>query len=93
MDEKLVEIAQYDNAEMAHMDHDMLGDAGIAAYIENENLSLAGLYYTMPACGVKLLVSQSDEEKARQILKEIEDSGPIEEETDSSESDEEKNEI
>jgi|WetSurMetagenome_2_1015567.scaffolds.fasta_scaffold1796617_1 hypothetical protein len=93
MDEKLVEIAQYDSAELAHVDHDILGDAGIAAYIENENLSMAGLYYTMPTCGVKLLVSQSDEEKARQILKEIDDSGPIEEEADRSESDEEKHEI
>jgi hypothetical protein len=89
MDEKLVEIAQYDTAELAHVDHDMLGDAGIAAYIENENLSMACLYYTMPTCRVKLLVSQSDEAQARQILKEIEDSGPIEEDSDISGSDEE----
>lgn len=91
MDEKLVEIAQYDTAELAHLDHDMLGDAGITSYIENENLSMAGLYYTMPTCGVKLLVRQSDEEKARQILKEIQDSGPIEEEADTPVSDEDLN--
>jgi hypothetical protein len=93
MDEKLVVIAQYDTAELAHVDRDILGDAGITAYIENENLSMAGLYYTMPTCGVKLLVSQSDEEKARRILKEIQDSDSIEEETDISESEEEKKEI
>jgi hypothetical protein len=91
MDEKLVEIAQYDNAELAHLDHDILGDAGISAYIENENLSTAGLYYTMPTCVVKLLVSQSDEEKARQVLKEIQDSGPIEEDSETSTSDEDLN--
>ena len=91
MDEKLVEIAQYDNAELAHMDHNVLSDAGIDAVIENETLSTAGLFYTMATCGVKLLVRQSDEEKARQILKEIQDSGPIEEDADTSASDEDLN--
>jgi hypothetical protein len=91
MHEKLVVIAQYDTAELAHVDHDILGDAGIIAYIENENLSMAGLYYTMSTCGVKLLVSQSDEEKARQILKGIEDSGPIAEDADTAGSDEDLN--
>jgi hypothetical protein len=91
MDEKLVEIAQYDSAELAHLDHDILGDAGIDAYIENENLSMAGLYFTMATCGVKLLVSQSNEEKARQILKEIQDSGPIDDEADTPGFDKEEN--
>jgi hypothetical protein len=91
MDEKLVEIAQYDNPELAHVDLDILGDAGITACIENENLSMAGLYYTMPTCGIKLLVRQSEAEKARQILEEIQDSGPIEEDVDTSPLDEDLN--
>jgi tetrahydromethanopterin S-methyltransferase subunit A len=93
MDDKLVVVGQYENPEMAHVDHDILGDAGITAYIENENLSMAGLYHVIPHCEVRLLVSQHDAEKARQILNEIRDSGPIEEETDISESEEEQNEI
>lgn len=86
MDEKLVVIAQYNTAELAHVDHDILGDAGISAYIENETLSMAGLYPVLSHCEVRLLVSRNDEEKARQILKEVQDSGPIEEETDIAES-------
>jgi hypothetical protein len=93
MDEKLVVIAQYDTAELAHVDHDILGDAGISAYIENETLSMAGLYPAISHCEVRLLVSRNDEEKARQILKEIQDSGPIAEDTDTSAFDERKNEI
>jgi hypothetical protein len=91
MDEKLVVIAQYDTAELAHVDHDILGDAGITSYIENENLSMAGLYHVIPNCEIRLLVNQSDAEKARQILKEIQDSGPIEEEPDAPVSDEDLN--
>lgn len=91
MEEKLVEIAQYDNSQLAHVDQGILSDAGIQACIENENLSVAGLYYPMAACAVKLLVRQSDQEKARQILKEVQEAGPIEEGPDVPEVDQENN--
>jgi hypothetical protein len=91
MDEKLVVIAQYDTAELAHVDHDILGDAGISAYIENETLSMAGLYPVISHCEVRLLVSRNDEEKARQILKEVQELGPIADEVDISALDEDVN--
>jgi hypothetical protein len=93
MNDKLVVVGQYENPEMAHIDRITLEDAEIHAVLENENLSAVSLYHVIPHCEVRLLVSQNDAEKARQILKEVEDSGPIEEETDSSESEEEKYEI
>jgi hypothetical protein len=76
MDEKLVVVAQYESAEIAHLDRAALGAAGVEAVIENENLAAAGLYYPLAACGVKLLVRQSDLEQARRILQEIQSSGP-----------------
>lgn len=82
MDEKLVAIAQYDNSEMAHIDRIALEEAGIDAIVENENLSIAGLYYSLPTCAVKLCVRKTDEERARQILLEIQNAGPAPEETD-----------
>jgi len=82
MDEKLVVIGQYDNPEMAHIDRIALENAAIHAVLENENLFAVSLYHVVQHCEIRLLVNQSDAEKARQILKEIQDSGPIEEETD-----------
>ena len=91
MDEKLVVVAQYDTGEMAHVDRDILNDAGIDAFIENETLSMAGLYYPLATCRVKLLVRQNDEEQARKILQEIQDSETIEEESESTDFDESAN--
>jgi hypothetical protein len=77
MDEKLVVVAQYDNAEVAHLDRIALEEAGIHAVLENENLAGAGLYYAAMQCEVKLLVRQSDLEQARRVLQEIENHGPV----------------
>ncbi|MBM4103805.1 MAG: DUF2007 domain-containing protein [Planctomycetes bacterium] len=71
MDEKLAVVAQYDNAEMAHLDRITLEEAGIHAVLENENLAAVSLYHVMPRCEVRLLVRQSEMEKARQVLKEV----------------------
>jgi hypothetical protein len=76
MDEKLAVVAQYDNAEMAHLDRIALEDAGIQVMLENENLAAVSLYYVTPRCEVRLLVRQSDLEQARQVLREIGNSGP-----------------
>jgi hypothetical protein len=91
MDEKLVIIGQYENAEMAHIDRIALEEVGIHAVLENENLSAVSLYHVIPHCEVHLLVRQNDAEQARRVLEEIQDSGPIEEETDAPAFDEDEN--
>ena len=88
MDDKLVVVGHYENPEMAHIDRIALEEAEIYAVLENENLSAVSLYHAMPHCEVRLLVKQDDAEKARQLLKEIQDLGPIEEDANTSAFDE-----
>jgi hypothetical protein len=88
MDEKLVVVGQYDNAEMAHLDRIALEDAGIQAVLENENLTGAGFYYPLAACDVKLLVRQCDLEQARHVLKEVQSTNPAIEDVEWAESEE-----
>jgi len=74
MDEKLVTAAQFDTPENAHLAKIDLETAGIQCFVGDENMPIAGLYYTLPTCGIKLLVRNSDLERARQILQEAQNS-------------------
>ncbi|MEN6307533.1 MAG: DUF2007 domain-containing protein [Anaerohalosphaeraceae bacterium] len=70
MDETLVTAAQFDTPENAHLAKIDLENAGIQSFVGDENMPIAGLYFTLPTCSIKLLVRSSDLEQARQVLKE-----------------------
>ncbi len=74
MDEKLVTAAQFDTPENAHLAKIDLENAGIQCFVGDENMPIAGLYYTLSAGGIKILVRESDLERARQTLQEARNS-------------------
>lgn len=76
MEDKLVVVGQFDTPENAYLTKIDLEGAGIDAMIENDVLPSIGLFYTVPQCSVKLLVRESDAEKARQVLRDIESGEP-----------------
>ncbi|MBN2513728.1 MAG: DUF2007 domain-containing protein [Sedimentisphaerales bacterium] len=74
MDEKLVTAAQFDTPENAHLAKIDLENAGIPCFVGDENMPIAGLYYTLSAGGIKILVRKSDLERAREVLQEAQNS-------------------
>jgi signal recognition particle subunit SEC65 len=69
-DTKFVEVYRAENSIDAHLIKDALGDAGISAQITEESTASMrpNLWWACP----KLLVAETDAEKATAIIREIE---------------------
>jgi hypothetical protein len=74
MSEKLVTVARFTEYSDADLARQLLEDAGIKAFVMNQNVQVAwGIY---PPGGIELQAAESEAQEAREILKTREQESP-----------------
>lgn len=68
--EKLVTLRQYDNSVQAHIDRVRLESEGIQCFIQDEHMVTMNWLYSNLVGGIKLQVTESDFDRAVEILEE-----------------------